>query len=303
MPSWLTMVFEPGFFSSTPVHTALIVGGGAALVSGVVGVFTVIRGESFAGHAFADVSSAGGAASFLLGINPLLGFLGMAFIAASGMEVANARISRERDLITGIALGAGLGLTALFLYFDVTSHSTTGAAITVLFGSMFSIPPSVIPLALAVGGSALAISALFYRPLLLASLSPELAEVRGVRVRLVSLAHWLVLASAVSLSAMTVGAILSTALLVGPAATALRLTSRPGATIFLAVLIGVAAVWGGILLAYDSFYWTPGHGWPVSFFIVSLVFVFYLLAALPERWRDGRRNAPLRLATTRQMEN
>jgi zinc/manganese transport system permease protein len=90
------------------------------------------------------------------------------------------------------------------------------------------------------------------------------------------------MAVAVSLSALTIGAILSTALLVGPPATALRLTSKTGLAVIWAGLIGVAATWLGILLAYDSFYWPPGqHGWPVSFFVVTLVFAFYLLAQLP----------------------
>jgi len=291
MPSWLALIFAPGFFASPPVQTAMIVGGGAAMVSGVVGVFTVMRGQSFAGHALADVSSAGGSASFLLGINPLLGFLGMAIIAAGGTELAGARFARERDLVTGIMLGAGLGLAALFLYFDVTSRSTTGAAVTVMFGSMFSIPASIIPLALAIGAVALVASALFCRPLFLASLSPDLAKVQGVRVRLTGLLHLLVLAFAVSLSAMTVGAILSTALLIGPAATALRLAKRPGLAIALSVLIGILATWGGILLAYDSFSWTRGHGWPVSFFIVSLIFAFYLASVLPEGRRKRNRTA------------
>ncbi len=295
MRSLSAMIFASGFFASAPVHTAMIIGGVAAVVSGVVGVFTVMRGESFAGHALADVSSAGGSASFLLGINPLLGFLGMAVAAAGGMELAGARLVRERDLVTGIAVGAGLGLAALLLYFDVTFTSTTGAAVTVMFGSMFSIPPTIIPLALAVGSAALAISAVFYRPLLLVSLSLELAEVQGVRVRLTGLLHLLVLAFTVSLSAMTVGAILSTALLIGPAATALRLAKRPGQAIGIAVLIGVGATWGGILLAYDSFYWTPGHGWPVSFFIVSLIFTFYVIVvAVPERMWMRKRAASIR---------
>jgi zinc/manganese transport system permease protein len=292
MRSLFAMIFASGFFASAPVHTAMVIGGVAAVVSGVVGVFTVMRGESFAGHALADVSSAGGSAAFLLGINPLLGFLGMAVTAAAGMELAGARLVRERDLVTGIAVGAGLGLAALLLYFDVMFTSTTGAAVTVMFGSMFSIPPTLIPLALALGLAALVISAVCYRPLLLLSLSPELAEVQGVRVRLTGLLYLLVLAFTVSLSAMTVGAILSTALLIGPAATALRLAKRPGQAIAIAVLIGVGATWGGILLAYDSFYWTPGHGWPVSFFIVSLIFISYVIvAAVPDRMLMPKRGA------------
>lgn len=287
MDSLLNLIFEPGFFTSEPVQTAMVVGGGAALVSGIIGVFTVMRGQSFAGHALADVSSAGGAASFLLGINPLLGFLIMAVMAAGGMELVRVRRARERDLATGVVLGAGLGLAALFLYLAVTSKSTTGAAITVMFGSMFAIPASIIPLALAVGTGALIAAGVLYRPLLLSSLDPELAAVRGVRVRTVGLLHLVALALAVALSAITVGAILSTALLIGPAAIALRVAKRPSWAAALSALIGLGSTWGGILLAYDSYYWTPGHGWPVSFFVVTLIFVLYVITG-----RAGPRRKP-----------
>lgn len=278
MKTLMNMLIEPSFFTSAPVQTALIIGGGTAIVSGVVGVFTVIRGQSFAGHALADVSSAGGALSFLLGINPLIGLLGMALVAAIGMEMVDIRRARERDLMTGIVLGAGLGLAALLLYFDVTTHSTTGAAITVMFGSMFAISPTMIPLALTMGGGALLAMFVIYRPLLLSSLDKELAEVMGINTRLIAMFYLTLLSLAVTLSAMTVGAVLSTALLIGPAATALRLTKRPLNAMLTAVVIGLMATWGGILLAYNSFYWTPGHGWPVSFFIVALIFIAYLAA-------------------------
>jgi zinc/manganese transport system permease protein len=283
MISLLNAVFAPGFFTSGPVQTALLIGGGGAIVSGLVGVFTVIRGQTFAGHALADVSSTGGSASFLLGINPLLGFLGMAAFAAGVMELAGLRRVKERDLVTGIVLGAGLGLTALLLYFDVTTRSTTGAAVSVMFGSMFAIPASLVLPTLAVGLGAILIVAAIYRPLLLSSVDPGLAAVQGVPVRAVGLLHLLVLSLAVTLAAMTIGAILSTALLIGPAAAALRLARRPGLAILLAALIGLGATWGGILLAYDSYDWTPGHVWPVSFFIVTIIFVVYLLAGLAGR--------------------
>jgi len=103
--------------------------------------------------------------------------------------------------------------------------------------------------------------------------------VRGVRVRTTGALCLVAIALAVSLSALTIGAILSTALLVGPAATALRLTARPGLVMLWSALIGLAATWLGILLAFDSYYWPPARqGWPVSFFVVALVLVFYLLA-------------------------
>jgi len=275
-------IFEPGLFSNAPVRTAVVVGGIAAVVSGIVGVFTVMRGQSFAGHALSDVSAAGGSAAYLIGISPLLGFVGLGAIAAAGMEMIGVRKAQGRDLATGIVLGAGLGLAALLLYFDSTSQSTTGAAITVLFGSMFAIASSTVPLSVAFSLVAVVAIALFYRPLLLSTLSPELAVVRGVRIRLTGLAYLLVLAVAVALSALTVGAILSTALLIGPAATALHLARRPGWAVLWAALIGLAATWIGIVLAYDSSYWSSSHqGWPVSFFVVTLIFLVYLCVRHP----------------------
>ncbi|MHB1542384.1 MAG: metal ABC transporter permease [Steroidobacteraceae bacterium] len=276
-----------GFWSNQPVRVALVVGGGAALVCAVVGLSTVMRRQAFAGHALADVSGAGGSASFLLGINPLFGFLGMAAAAAGVMEWAQVREARERDLLTGVVLGAGLGLAALLLYLDMTVRNVSGAAITVLFGSMFTIPPSIVPVALTVAAAALGASALVFRPLLVSTLSVDLARAQGASVRTIALIHALALALAVSLAAMTVGAILSTALLIGPAAAALQVARRPASALALAALIGLAAAWGGIALAYQSYYWTPGHGWPVSFFIVMLIVCAYLVASAVARRRAG----------------
>jgi len=285
----LGLIFAPGFFESSPVQAALIAGGIAALVSGVVGAFTVLRGQSYAGHALADISVTGGSASFLIGISPLWGFAGTGVFAAGVMDMIGVRKPRGRDLATGIVRGAGLGLAALFLYWDATTTNTSGVAITVLFGSPFTISNGVIPLVAALSIVALGIVLVGYRPLLLSSVNSDLAVARGIPVRLVGLACLIAIALAVALSALTIGTILSTALLVGPAATALRLTSRPGWATALAGLIAVAATWLGIVLAYDSFTWPPKHhGWPVSFFVVALIFAGYLLAQLAGR-DPGRR--------------
>jgi zinc/manganese transport system permease protein len=292
----LRALFEPGFFSSSPVHVALLAGGVVAVVSGIVGTFTVLRGQSYAGHALADISVTGGSGSFLVGISPLWGFAGTSVVAAGIMDMIGVRRPRSRDLATGIVRGAGLGLAALFLYWDTTHTSTTGATITILFGSMFTIDRSLVPFIAVVSLVAVGIIAVLYRPLLLSSVSADLAFARGVRVRIAGALCLIAIGLAVSLSALTIGAILSTALLVGPAATALRLTSRPGLMMLWSALIGLAATWLGILLAFDSFYWPPQRrGWPVSFFVVVLVFAFYLLARLvPASRRD--RPAPVEAA-------
>jgi len=277
----LQAIVEPGFFGNAPVHIALLAGGVVALVSGIVGTFTVMRGQSYAGHALGDLSATGGSASFLIGISPLWGFAGTSVVAAGVMDMIGVRRPRGRDLATGIVRGAGLGLAALFLFWDTTRTSTTGAPITILFGSIFTIDSSMIPAIAVLSLVAVGIVAVLYRPLLLSSVSTDLAVVRGVPVRVAGALCLAAIALAVSLSAITIGAILSTALLVGPAAAALRLTSRPGLVLLWSALIGIAATWIGVLLAYDSYYWPPARqGWPVSFFVVVLIMLFYLLAHL-----------------------
>ena len=122
--------------------------------------------------------------------------------------------------------------------------------------------------------------------LLLSSLSPDIAAARGVPVRAVGAAFLMALAVSVALSAMIIGAELSTALLIGPAATALRVAKGPVRAAAVAAAIGVAATWLGILLAYDSYYWpTAGRGWPVSFFVVTLIVGTYLVSYLRPRER------------------
>ncbi len=287
-------VFEPGFFSSQPVRVALIVGGVTAVVSAIVGVFTVMRGQSFAGHALTDVSAAGGSATFLLGVSPLAGFIGAVLIGGASMEAIGVQRVRGRDLATGIVLGAATGLTALFLFLDTTSGATTGATQTILFGSIFTIDPSTVPVVIVCSLVAVGLIAVIYRPLLLTSTNPDMAAARGVPVRLIGIGFMIALAVAVGLSSLAIGAILSTTLLIGPAATALRLTNRFGAAMVAAVVIGVGATWLGVLLAYDSYYWGANHaGFPVSSFIVLITFGVYLVSGLPPvRARTSHRRGP-----------
>lgn len=288
---WL---IEPGFFSSAPVQTALVIGGVVAAVSAVVGVFTVLRGQSFAGHSLADVSTAGGSGSLLLGFSPLTGFLWGGVLGALAMDLIGVQRVRGRDVATGIVLGAATGLAALFLYLDTTTQAITGATQQILFGSIFTVDSSTIPVVVSCSIAALGLIAFIFRPLLLSSLSPEAAAARGVPLRLVGSLFMVALAVAVGLSALAIGAILSTALLIGPAASALRLTRRFGWAIGAAVLLGIAITWLGILLAYDSYYWgSSQQGLPVSFFIVAIDLLVYVASGLPALYgRFARHGTP-----------
>lgn len=281
-------VFAPGFWDNEAVHVALAVGTAVAIVAGVVGVFTVMRGQSFAGESLGDIGTTGGSAAALVGAGPLAGFVAVDVLAAAAMELVGVQRVRGRDLATGIVLGAAIGLAALFLYLDSTQGSGNGSTVTILFGSIFAISSTTIPAVVALAALAVAMIVALYRPLLLATVSPEMAAARGIPVRLVGALYLLALALATALAAITIGTILSTALLIGPAAAALRLTRRPLRAMLGAAAIGIGAVWVGILLAYDSYHWPPHeHGWPVSFFVVALVFLGYLASGLIDRRREG----------------
>jgi zinc/manganese transport system permease protein len=277
-----------GFFDSAPVQLALAVGSLVAVSSALVGVFTIIRRQSFAGHALADLGAVGGSAAFLLGISQLWGFVAAGVVAAALMELVGLKRVQGRDVATGIVFGLGLGLTGLFLYLDTQQAGTSNAAVSVLFGSLFVIDPTVLPVVAGLAVLACAIIVVAYRWLLMDSISQDLAMVRGIPVRFAGILFLIALALAVELSSLTIGAVLSTALLIAPAAAALRLTRRVGFAVLIAAGIGLVSTWLGIAISYYSFGWLGGsHSWPVSFCIVAVLFVAYLLSGvrLPRRSR------------------
>ncbi len=183
-----------------------MVGGVVAIVSALVGIFTVIRGQSFAGHALSDIGTAGGSGAILVGVPTLSGYVTMNLAAAGVMELIGVRRSRGRDVATGIVLGASLGLAALFLYLDTTHSTTTGATINVLFGSIFTISASLVPVVVVLGLVSLGLMGVPL-PAPAAQLGQRRAgpAARGVPVRLVGIGYLAALAIAVSLSAITIG--------------------------------------------------------------------------------------------------
>ncbi|MGH9019781.1 MAG: metal ABC transporter permease [Acidimicrobiales bacterium] len=283
--SWL---FEPGWWSTPSMRTALAVGAIVAVGSAVVGLFVVVRGQSFAGHALTDVAAAGGAGAAYAGVTQLAGFLGGTILGAGAMEAVGVDRIRRRDVATGTVLGAAYGLTALFLFLASTSSSSSGTAQTVLFGSVFLVSPSDVPTIALASLGAIVVVVVIARPLQVATLAPELARARGVRTRMVGALFLVTMAVAVGLSSVVVGSILSTALLIGPAAAALRVARRWSSAAAIAAALGVVATSLGVLLSYNSYYWSASHrSLPVSFFVVAVVIVQYVGAVA----LSGRRGA------------
>lgn len=283
---WL---FETGIWSNAAVRTGTGVGVVVAVVSAWVGLFTVMRGQSFAGHALADVATAGGAGAGVIGFSPLAGFVVGSLAGAAAMEAIGVERVRQRDVATGVVLGGATGLSALFLYLITINSSASGSTQSILFGSLFSVSNASFFVISAVSAAVCLALATLGRPLLFISISPDAATARGVAVRRVALAYAALMAITVGLSAVVIGSVLSTALLIGPPAAALRLGRRLWVTLTLAAVLGVGAVGFGVVASYDSFYWWPSHrALPVSFCVVTLVVVEVVAANVIARARARR---------------
>ncbi|MGH7660755.1 MAG: metal ABC transporter permease [Vulcanimicrobiaceae bacterium] len=243
------------FAAATPV----------AIVAGVVGYFLVLRGQTFAGHALSHVGFTGATGAVLVGLPPLWGLVLMTLSAGVGMGLLGEQLA-QRDVAIGLVLAFALGLGLLFLSF-FTAFATQ--ATTLLFGNVLAVDVRTVWSLVGLGILTLLLLAVIARPLLFATLQPELAEAKGISLRRYSVLFMIVVALATSQSAQIVGVLLVFALMVGPAASAQRLSSSVPLGIALAATLALLEAWFGIALAYYT-------DWPSSFWIVTVSVVVYL---------------------------
>jgi zinc/manganese transport system permease protein len=278
---------------------ALMAGTIVAVMAGVVGWYMVLRRQSFAGHTIAVMSFPGAAGAALAGVPGALGYYlacGMAALTIGGAS-GSGRGSRggtggipkghaaSESAAIGVVQVAGLALGFLFLslYGGVLEQLET-----LLFGTFLGIDADQVLTLLIVAVVVLATLAVVGRPLLLASLDPEVARARGVPVRALDVGFLLLLGLAVAATSQITGALLVFALLVAPPAAAQVLTQRPGLSLLLSVVFALLVVWVGLGISYFSIY-------PLGFFVTSLGFGVYVLAKLARLWvsrrahRNGRR--------------
>ena len=244
---------------------AFAAAGIVAVLSGFVGYFLVLRGQAFAGHALSHVGFAGATGAVLIGASPLAGMLAVTTIGGVLMGALGEKLA-ERDIAIGVILTMSLGLGLLFLHF-FTAYATQATAL--LFGDVLGVSLSTIYAMLALTVITLSILGIMARPLLFASISPELAEAKGVNLRAYSLVFLGLVGLATAACAQIVGVLLVFALMVGPAATAQRLTTRVAPGLILAACIALIEAWAGIALSYAT-------DWPASFWIATLSGSIYL---------------------------
>lgn len=244
---------------------AFVAGGIVAVVAGSVGFFLVLRGQTFAGHALSHVGFTGATGAVLLGLPPFWGLVALTALGGVGMGLLGEKIS-GRDVAIGMVLSIALGLGLLFLHF-FTAFATQATAL--LFGNILGVGAETLVSLALLGGVSVVALAVIARPLLFASLNPELAEAKGIPVRALAVAFLVVVAVAVSESAEIVGVLLVFTLMVGPAASAQQLTTRVGQGVALAVVLALFDTWAGLTLAYYT-------DWPTSFWITALSGAVYL---------------------------
>ncbi len=240
-----------------------------AVVAGAVGYFLVLRSQTFAGHALAHVGFTGATGAVLIGVSPLWGLVLVTLAAGLGMGLLGDRLA-ERDVAIGLVLALSLGLGLLFLHF-FTAYATQATAL--LFGNVLGVNRRTVWILLVLGAISLAFLATISRPLLFVSLQPELAEARGVSPRLYSVLFLAIVALTTAECAQIVGVLLVFALMVGPAAAALRWTHTVLSGVVLAAVLAVAEAWLGLTFAFYT-------DWPTSFWITALSVAIYLVACL-----------------------
>ncbi len=248
------------------MRNALIGGTLVALAAGLIGYFIVVRNNAFAAHALAHIGFPGATGAVLFGL-PVT--LGLATFCIGGALIIGALGKRadEREVATGTVLAAATGL-GLFFSSQATKSSST--VTNVLFGNLLAVThQQLIIFAVAVAILAVVIG-FVYRPLLFASVNPEVAEAKGVPVRALSVIFMALLGLAVTMAVQAVGTLLLFALVVTPAATAIMLVARPGTAMAVSTALAVVSVWTGLVVS-------AMFNVPPSFVIVSIVCVVWLV--------------------------
>ena len=275
-----------GYLSLPFAQHALIAGTLIALICGVLSPFVLIRQMAFAVHGAAELSFTGAAAGLVLLGDPVVGAL-CGSVVVAGLIGSLGDRPRERDSAIGVVLAGGLGLGILLLS---QYQGFASAATSILFGDIFAISARQIWLLVVLALAVLVGLSLLYRPLLFASVDPELAEASGVRTRVLGIAFLVLLAVTVTEAAQVVGTLLVLSLAIIPGAAAQRVATAPLAATAVSVVVALVATDGGLLLALN------GTTVPPTVFVTAISVSAYVIARIVGPRLQARRGRQLEAA-------
>jgi len=271
------------------VRNSIIAGAVLGIVGGLIGPFVMSRDLAFAVHGISELSFAGAAAALLLGVNVVAGSIGGSLLAALIIGLLGNR-ARERNSIVGVMMPFGLGLGILFLaLYEGRAANKFG----LLTGQIVSVDNPQLGLLLVIGAIVVVGLVVMWRPLTFSSVDPDVARARAVPVTAISITFMVLLGLATAISIQIVGALLVLALLVTPAAAAMRVTASPLITPILSVVFAVVSVVGGIMLSL-------GGALPISPFVTTISFTIYLVCRLIG-WQRDRSGASGRRVSTKPV--
>jgi len=264
---------------------ALRAGTVVAVMAAAIGWFMVLRRQSFAGHTIAVVGFPGAAGATLVGVSALVGYFGFCVLAAlviSMVPRSGGRAFSAENAVTGTVQAVLLAFG--FLFVSLYRGDLNGVD-ALLFGSFLGVTPTQVVTLFFVALGALGALAVMARPLLFASVDPDVARARGVPVGALSTAFLVLLGLAAAEASQITGSLLVFALLVMPAATAQRLTPRPALALALAVAVAMMVTWLALMAAFYSPY-------PIGFWVTTLAFAAYVSAGALAGHRRRRARPP-----------
>ncbi len=244
-----------------------------AVVAGTIGFFVVLRGSAFVAHAIPNGAFAGAAGASLIGVNTIAGLGVFSLLGALAISWLGRR--GRHDVVTALSLVLMLGLGSLFLSFSV---EYAPEIYSLLFGEVLGIARSELWPIAGLGVVCLLAMAIVFRPLLFASVLPDVAEARGVSQYRMELCFLLLVALTTTVTVPIVGTFLMFSLMVAPAAAARSFTNRPAVALLLSVAIALVTVWAAIAVSFQT-------NWPIGFFVGAFGTVSYGSGRLFALWR------------------
>jgi len=250
---------------------AFLAGTVVAIMAGLVGYFIILRNLVFATEALGHVTFTGALGAAVLGVDPVFGLFGATTLVAILIGMLGTKV-RTNDVVVGTVLAWVLGLGALFLniYTSQSSGANGTFGVKYLFGSLLGLQAREVQQIAIAGLGVIIVLLAIARPLLFASLDPDVAVVRGVPVGGLNVVFLILVALGLAASVPSVGSLLNSALLITPAAIAQRLVSRPFVALFLSAFLALTFTWLGLTIGFYTSY-------PISFIISTLAFITYVL--------------------------
>lgn len=248
-----------------------------AVVAGAIGYFMVLRRQSFVGHTLAVIGFPGAAGATWLGLSTGFGYFGfciggalvIAALPYGGQPKSGVGGYGEESAVIGTV--QGFALACGFLFVSLYKGFLSGLN-SLLFGTIIGVTDAQVLTLMIAGVVCLLSLTVLARPLLFSTIDPDVARARGVPVRMISMAFLVLLGVAAAGTSQVTGALLVFALLVAPAATALKLTASPVAGLVLSVVLAVMVTWLGEGIAFFSPY-------PIGFWVTTMAFAAFLIAS------------------------